>query len=233
MLIGGLQKSSLIDYPGKVCCVVFTIGCNFRCGFCYSGELVLEERIKENNYQIFEKDFFDFLEQRKGLLDACVICGGEPTIHKDLIDFVAKIKNMGFLVKLDTNGSNPAVLKKLLEKKLIDYVAMDIKANKEKYKFYSGDKADVKKIIESVEILKNSKIDFEFRTTVAPGLTEQDLMEIGDWIQGKDIIYFLQKFGTQKEVLDKKILELPVLNEEVLEKVVEKLKSKFQFCKLR
>lgn len=233
MLLGGLQKNSLIDYPGKICCTVFTIGCNFRCPFCYSGELVLEERIKENQYQIPEKDFFDFLEQRRGLLEGCVICGGEPTIHKDLINFATKIKKMGFLVKLDSNGSNPDVLKELLEKKLIDFVAMDIKATKEKYEFYTGVKVDINKIIESVEILKNSKIDFEFRTTVAPGLEEQDLIEMGDWIQGETVNYFLQEFNDQKPVIDKTILKLPVLKAEALEKIAEKLKPKFQSCKLR
>ncbi|MEA3295680.1 MAG: anaerobic ribonucleoside-triphosphate reductase activating protein [Patescibacteria group bacterium] len=233
MLLGGLQKNSLIDYPGKICCTVFTIGCNFRCPFCYSGELVLEERIKENKYQIFEKDFFDFLEQRRGLLEACVICGGEPTIHKDLIDFATKIKKMGFLVKLDSNGSNPNMWKELLEKNLIDFVAMDVKATKEKYGFYSGNKADIKKIEESVEILKNSKIDFEFRTTVAPGIEERDLIEIGNWIQGKNVNYSLQEFNNQKEILDKEILKLPILDAKTLEKIVEKLKPKFQSCKLR
>jgi len=127
MLLGGLQKTTLIDYMGKIAATVFLVGCNFRCPWCYSSELVLPEKIK-NQPEISEKDFFEFLESRKGLLEGVVVCGGEPTINKDLPDFIKKIKKMGFLIKLDTNGSNPQMIKKLIDDELIDYVAMDIKA---------------------------------------------------------------------------------------------------------
>ena len=127
MKIGGLQKSTLIDYPGKIACTVFLIGCNFRCPWCYSSELVLPDK-KEKQPIISEKDFFSFLGQRKDVLDGVVVCGGEPTINSDLSEFVRKIKKMGFKVKLDTNGSNPETIKDLINKKLIDYIAMDIKA---------------------------------------------------------------------------------------------------------
>ena len=128
MIIAGLQKTTLIDYPGKIACVVFLAGCNFRCPWCYSSELVLPLKIVKQP-RISEKEFFDFLRQRQGLLEGVVICGGEPTINKELPQFIEKIKNLGYSVKLDTNGSNPEMLKDLVNAKLIDYVAMDIKAS--------------------------------------------------------------------------------------------------------
>src|SRR3989344_4958290 len=153
MLIGGLQKLTLIDFPGKVACTVFLSGCNFRCPFCYSPELVLPGQIK-NRPGISEKEFFDFLKERKNLLEGIVICGGEPTSDKKLPVFLKKIKKMGFFVKLDTNGSNPEMLKKLIDKKLIDYVAMDIKGPKGKYSQIAGTKIDIEKIQKSINILK-------------------------------------------------------------------------------
>ena len=132
MTIGGLQKLTLIDYPGKIACTVFLFGCNFKCPWCYNPELVLPEKIKKQT-GISEKEFFNFLENRKGLLQGVVICGGEPTINQDLPKFIKKIKKMGYAVKLDTNGSNPKMLKELISKKLIDYVAMDIKFPQNRY----------------------------------------------------------------------------------------------------
>jgi pyruvate formate lyase activating enzyme len=131
--IGGLQKATLIDYPGRLAATVFLIGCNFRCPFCYSSELVLLEKIKKQP-KISLKYFFSFLKEKKGLLDGIVVCGGEPCLNKDLLAFIQKIKKLGYLVKLDTNGSNPKMLKNLIDKKLIDYVAMDIKAPLESQK---------------------------------------------------------------------------------------------------
>jgi len=252
MLIGGLQKVTLIDYPGKVACTVFLMGCNFRCPFCYSRELVLPEEIKKQP-AISEKEFFDFLKKRKGLLEGVVLCGGEPTISKDLPEFCQKIKKLGYLVKLDTNGSNPKMIEKLIKERLIDYVAMDIKAPQNKYGFYSGNKADIKKIKESIDILKQGKIDFEFRTTVAPGLKEKDIIDLADWIAGdrvhpvkssqnevlakgeqfNRVKYFLQEFNSQKPVLNPEILKLPILGQKEIEKAIEKIKPKFQICKLR
>ena len=232
MILGGLQKTTLIDYPGKLACTVFTIGCNFRCPFCYSSELVLPKKIKEQAL-ISEKDFFDFLKQRKGLLEGICICGGEPSIHQDLPEFCKKIKNLVFLIKLDTNGSNPEMLKKLLDGELIDYVAMDIKATRKKYGFYSGKKSDLKKIEKSIEILRQEKVNFEFRTTVAPGLTRQDILEIVGWIGDKETNYFLQEFNTQKQVLDPKILDLLVLERGEIEKIIKEIKPKFKTCALR
>lgn len=132
MEIGGLQKLTLIDFPGKLACTVFLIGCPFRCPFCYNLELVLPELI-EKQPRISQKEFFNFLKEKKGLLDGVCITGGEPTANSDLPDFCQKIKEMGFLVKLDTDGYDPEMMKKLIDEKLIDYLALDVKAPKEKY----------------------------------------------------------------------------------------------------
>jgi len=231
MEIGGLQKNTLIDYPGRIAATIFLCGCNFRCPFCYSGELVLPEKIKEQP-KITESVFFDFLKEKKGLLEGVVICGGEPTIHKELPDFCQKIKDLGFLVKLDTNGSNPETLKDLIEKKLVDYVAMDVKSPKEKYQFFSGSKL-VKEVEKSINILKEDKVDFEFRTTLAPGLKKEDILNLSGWIAGEKVNYFLQEFNSQKEVLNSEILSLPVLKKEEIEEIIKKIRPKFKTCQLR
>ena len=231
MKLGGLQKTTLIDYPGKIACTVFTIGCDFRCPFCYSGELVLPEKIK-NRPILPEGNFFDFLKERKGLLEGIVLCGGEPTIHKDLPNFVKKIKELGYSVKLDTNGSNPEMLKKLIEEKLINYAAMDIKSSKEKYEVYSGMKIDLSEIEKSVDTLEQGKIDYEFRTTLAPGVNEGDIKKIADWI-GPAKKYFLQEFNNKKEIIEPGIISLPTLQREEIEELIKKIKSKFEICQLR
>ena len=231
MILGGLQKTTLIDYPGKIACTVFTSGCNFRCVFCYSAELVLPEKIKEQP-KILGKDFFDFLEQRQGMLEGVVLCGGEPTIHKDIINFAKKIKKLKFAIKLDTNGSNPKVLENLIKEKLIDYVAMDIKSPKEKYEFFSGAKL-LKNIEQSIKILKQNKVEYEFRTTATPGLGKQDLLEIGNWIGGKKVNYFIQEFNSQKPILNPEILKLPCLKEQELQQIAEILKPKFKNVSVR
>ena len=231
MILGGLQKTTLIDYPGKIACTVFTSGCNFRCPFCYSSELVLPEEIKKQP-QVLEKDFFDFLGERQGMLEGVVLCGGEPTIHKDIIDFARKIKKLKFAIKLDTNGSSPKVLENLIKEKLIDYAAMDIKSPKEKYDFFSGAKL-LKNVEQSIKILKQGKIKYEFRTTVSPGLEKQDLLEIGNWIGGKNVNYFFQEFNSQKPVLDSKVLKLDCLKEDELKQIAEDLKPKFENISIR
>ena len=152
MIIGGLQKLTLIDYPGKIAATVFFIGCDFRCPFCYSPELVLPEKIKKQP-RISEKEFFEFLKEKKGLLEGIVLCGGEPTINSDLPKFIKKIKKNGYAVKLDTNGSFPEMLRYLIDKKLIDYVALDIKAPREKYEKVTGGRANVKYIERTVSFL--------------------------------------------------------------------------------
>lgn len=236
MEIGGLQKTTLIDYPGKVACTVFLVKCNFRCPFCYSSELVLKEKIKEQP-KIPEQDFFDFLEKRKNQLEGVVICGGEPTVNPELPEFCKKIKEMGFSVKLDTNGSNPEMLEQLITKKLVDYVAMDIKASKEKYPEAIGYGRDfnnlvVSQVSKSVDILNRCNVDYEFRTTFAPKiLTKQDILDIAKWISPAKR-YYIQNFVPQK-TLDPEFEHLkPHPDEEVLE-IKEKISGLFDVCEIR
>jgi pyruvate formate lyase activating enzyme len=226
MKIGGLQKVTLIDYPGKVACTVFLSGCNFRCPFCYSPELVLPEKIK-NHPSIKGRDFFDFLSEKRGLLDGCVICGGEPTIYgEELIDFCKKIKEMGFSIKLDTNGSNPDVLTKAIP--LIDYIAMDIKSPlDQRYKEFSViDCLD--RIKESIEIVKKSGIDYEFRTTITNHSVD-DILEIAEYLSPAKR-YYLQRFIGEKENISG---EKYTLKEEDLKLIEKSIKNLFEVFKIR
>ncbi len=197
MIIAGLQKLTLLDYPGKMAATLFTYGCNFRCPFCHNAPLVTDKL----EGQINEEEFFRFLATRKGILDAVCITGGEPTLHKDLHEFIGKIKAMGFLVKLDTNGTNPDLLVTLIEEGLIDYVAMDIKNSTGKYDLTCGCKVGMDKIMRSVSILKESGIDHEFRTTVVKELhSAEDLEAIAKGIIGNSK-YFLQQFTDGDNVI--------------------------------
>ncbi len=201
MLLGGLQKLTLIDYPGKIATTVFTVGCNFRCPFCHNPELVFPN-FGGTTGTISEKDFFDFLKKRQGKLDGVCITGGEPTIQGDLLAFMAKIKKMNYLVKLDTNGSRPDVLKQALDKNLVDFVAMDIKNCLEKYNQTNGIETDLERIKLSVELIRNSRKPYEFRTTVVPGLHNlKDFDKIGVWLKGSDS-YALQKFRNESKILN-------------------------------
>jgi len=223
MKIGGLQKLTLIDYPDKVAATVFLIGCNFKCPFCQNPELVEPEEIKKQS-RIEERDFFNFLDQRKELLEGVCITGGEPTIQSDLIDFIKKIKQKGFLIKLDTNGSNPEVLSKLVNEHLLDFVAMDIKTSLDKYEKAIGIKFDLEKIKKSIGLIKDSGLDYEFRTTIVPGIIdEKDIEKMGNWLQGAKKIA-LQQFQNKK-VLDKKFTKIEPYSEEILKsfkKILEK-----------
>lgn len=231
MLLGGLQKLSLIDYPGKISCTVFLIGCNFRCPWCYSSELVLPEKIRKQP-KISEKSFFQFLKKRKDLLEGVCICGGEPTINKDLPMFIKKIKKMGFLVKLDTNGSNPEMLEKLINDNLIDYVAMDIKVPKEKYTNSVGVKINVQKIQKSIDILKNGKIDYEFRSTILPKVhTKKDIIDMAKWVQGAKA-YYLQQFRPEK-TLDPEYEKYKPYSEKEINEIKETISPFFKTCQVR
>lgn len=202
MKIGGLQRITLLDYPGHLACIVFLTGCNFRCPWCYSSELVLPEKIAKQPV-MGQSDFFSFLKQRKGQLDGVVICGGEPTINPDLPAFCRQIKKMGYKIKLDTNGSNPTMLKELLKKHLVDYLAMDIKAPLKKYPSAVGFEGCVNNYLadniqKSVELLKQGLVDYEFRTTFVPGMhTKEDIADIVKWLKPAKK-YFLQHFRPEK-----------------------------------
>ncbi len=229
MLIGGLQKLTLIDYPGKIACTVFTIGCNFDCAFCHNPELVDPNKIK-NQPIISEKYFFEFLGTRQGVLEGVCITGGEPTLQPDLIDFIKKIKDLGFAVKLDTNGSSPDVLKNLITPPSpplikggyggVDYIAMDIKAPPKS------------QILESIKIIKNSGIDYEFRTTVIPVLhTKEDIIQIAkDLSPAKK--YFLQQFYPSK-TLDPDFQKEKSYSIEELKELCQIIKPYFDYCGIR
>ena len=191
MQIQGLQKLTLLDFPGHTACTVFCAGCNFRCPFCHNVPLVTEIDPSE---AIGEEAFFTFLEKRRGTLDGVCITGGEPLLYSDIDEFIRKIKEKGFLVKLDTNGSFPDRLSALLEANLLDYVAMDIKNCPEKYDVTAGCAVDMAAIRKSVTLLMEGKTEYEFRTTVAAPLhTEADIEKIAEWIRGAKR-YFLQNF---------------------------------------
>jgi len=232
MIIAGLQKHTLIDYPGKIAATIFVSGCNFRCPFCHNPELVLPEEIKKNK-KLPIKEVFSFLEERKGFLDGIVICGGEPTVHPDLDDFIFKIKKMGFLIKLDTNGYNPEMLEKLIDKKLVDYIAMDIKAPKEKYSKAAGREVDLSKIEQSIELLRNKAKDYEFRTTLVPGLIEkEDVLEIVKWINLAKK-YVIQNFSNKQTLIDKELSNRKPFSDEYLEAIKKEVESLFNVCEVR
>jgi len=231
MQIGGLQKITLIDYPGRIAATVFLIGCDFKCPWCYSSELVLPEKIKKQP-RISQKEFFKFLKERKELLEGATICGGEPSINKDLPQFCKKIKKAGYLVKLDTNGSNPKMLKKLIDEKLIDYVAMDIKLPREKYQKILGRKIKIEDIEKSVKILKEGKVDYEFRTTVVPTiLTKEDILKIAKWISGAKR-YYLQNFKPEKTI-DPKFEKIKPYPQEYLLEIQKAISPFFEVCQVR
>ena len=234
--IGGLQKLTLIDYPSRVACTVFLVGCNFKCPWCYNSQLVTEDKASQREI-IPEDEFFAFLKQRQGFLEGVVVCGGEPTMYEDLPQFIKKIKNLKYLVKLDTNGSNPSLLKNLIEEKLIDYVAMDVKLPKERYKEVFKN-VSVNKIEQSIKILKKSNIDFELRTTVVPKvLTKKDIIEITKWITAlppkeKPLKYFLQDFKP-KDTIDKEFEKLTPYPREYLLEIQRAISPFFEVCGIR
>ena len=201
MRIQGLQKLTLLDYPEHVACTVFTAGCNFRCPFCHNASLVVD--IPEES-EITEDDFFDFLKKRVGVLDGVCVSGGEPLLQPDIESFLRKIKELGYAVKLDTNGSFPEKLKQLVEKGLVDYVAMDIKNSFEDYGKTSGvDNMDISNIKRSIEILKSSNVCHEFRTTVVRELHDfNKIKSIISYI-GVDAKYYLQNYRDCETVLVK------------------------------
>lgn len=200
MKIFGLEKLSLVDYDGHLAATIFTGGCNFRCPFCHNADLIKMQNLSA----ISEEEFFEFLKKRKGLLDSVCISGGEPTLQPDLIPFIKKIKDMGYLVKLDSNGTNFQMLKKLVDEKLVDYVAMDIKNSLEKYPLTAGNKnIDIEAIKKSVNLLKQNVVPYEFRTTLVKSHhSTEDIEEIASWLEGSEKL-FLQCFVDNGTCIEK------------------------------
>lgn len=230
MIIGGLVKFSLNDYPGKTSAVVFTRGCNFRCHYCHNPELVLPEKYSP---EISLDKIFSFLESRKGKLDAVCITGGEPTQHFDLPEMFKKIKGMGFLVKLDTNGTRPIIIKDLIDQKLVDYIAMDIKAPFEDYRKIVSVPVDTEKIENSIFLIINSGIPHEFRTTVVKSLTSfDDLRKIAKSIKGADK-YFLQKFVPAIKLNDPSFADEISYPEEELKELAVEFSTLVKHCGVR
>ncbi len=197
--IKGLHKTTLVDFPPYVSCTIFISTCNFRCGFCHNKDLVENSReLREYS----EEEILKFLESKKKILDGVCITGGEPTLYSNLTELIKKIKNKGFKVKLDTNGTNPELLRELLDRKLLDYVAMDIKASKDRYDDASDSAVDIDMINQSIDILKDSGIDYEFRTTAVPGIIDEaSIRKIGEWIKGAKK-YALQQFNPSRLIDD-------------------------------
>ena len=220
IVITGLQKLTLLDFPGKVACTLFTKGCNMRCPFCHNASLVVraDEQQPYNNEELLA-----FLQNRFGLLDGVAITGGEPTLWPGLYDFIAEVKKIGYEVKLDTNGTRPEVIKKLVADKMVDYVAMDIKNCREKYGSTIGfdENYDLSPIDESIAFLMEGKIDFEFRTTVTKQYhTAEDIIKIGEWIRGNEK-YFLQQFKDSGDIIGEGLSEY---NKEEMEALLDEIR---------
>ena len=238
MNISGLQKTTLLDYPGHVAATIFLGGCNFRCPFCHNMNIVLEA-----NQEYSREEILKFLTKRSGILDGVCITGGEPTLYNDLPDFIHEIKEIKkqdgntFLVKLDTNGTNPEMLKELIDSKQIDYVAMDIKSSISKYKMVAGlleDSKKTEKILEavkkSINILKESNIDYEFRTTLIDKYhDEEEIIKIGEMINGAKK-YYMQSFIDSDNVIDH---SLGSIEKDVLLKYEEIMKRYVQHVSIR
>ena len=197
MRLGGLQKMTLLDFPGRVACTVFTLGCNFRCPFCHNSSLVLSPALPE----LSQEELFAFLRKRQGLLDGVAITGGEPLLHPDMPELLEKIRALGYAVKLDTNGAFPERLRAVLDAGLVDYVAMDIKNSREKYELTAGVGGILPAVEESAALLMGGSTPFEFRTTLVDELHEpEDFAAIGQWIAGTER-YFIQSFVDSGDIL--------------------------------
>ena len=228
MKIGGLRKTSLLDYPDTISAIIWTVGCDFRCPFCYNKDIVLG-----NVELIPEEEVLSFLKKRFGMLEGLVITGGEPFMQKDIIQFCEKIKKIGYLIKIDTNGMYPKKLRELIIKKLVDYIAMDVKAPKKKYDTLTNVKTNIKKIEKSIEIIKNSTVDYEFRTTIVPTLLiKEDIIDIGKWLKGSKKFY-LQQLKTDIPLISPKLTKAVPYAKEELIKILEDIKPYFETCEVR
>ncbi len=227
MRICGLNKTTLLDYPGCVAATLFVGGCNFRCPFCHNGDLVLHSG-EMTAYE--EKEIFSFLKKRKSVLEGVCITGGEPTLYEELPSFIGKIKELGYKVKLDTNGSNPKMLLKLMEDNLVDYVAMDIKAPVSGYNKVCGTNVDIERIKWSVDILKQGKVCYEFRTTIVKEFhSKKDILEIGSWLSGAEN-YYLQNY----QETDKNICQgFAAMDSEELFELEKELRKYVKYVKVR
>ncbi|MDE1920818.1 MAG: anaerobic ribonucleoside-triphosphate reductase activating protein [Candidatus Omnitrophica bacterium] len=214
MRIGGFQKFSLIDYPGKMAAIVFTQGCNFRCPYCHNRELVLPEEFKE---PIPQEEVMGFLKRRRCQLEGVVITGGEPTEQADLVPFIGSVKELGYQVKLDTNGSRPQVIRETIQRRLVDYIAMDVKTSLEKYQKAIGVRFPAEIIKESIDLIKGSGIQHEFRTTVVqPFCDQEDVSKVSILVNGAQT-YRLQTFRAGPKIINLNLRDIPQITEQQIE----------------
>ncbi len=230
MIIGGFQGFSLIDYPDKISAIVFTQGCNFRCPYCHNPELIDAKRSRSDRFK--EEEILSFLERRQGKLEAVTITGGEPLLQAGLEGFLLKVKGLGYLAKLDTNGSFPQRLEKILESKTVDYIAMDIKTSLDKYESVVRKKVETGQILKSIRLIMDSGLDYEFRTTVVKPLFEKDdFIKIGQLV--KDCrLYVLQGFVSSK-MLDDECLDMHSYSDEELACFKQIMEGFVQRCTVR
>jgi len=230
MFIGGLEKTTLADFPGKVACIVFLVNCNFKCPYCYNKELTAYKFFKKSKRKLMpEEEFFSYLVKNKKMLDGVVITGGEPTCSPGLIGFIKKIKSLGFEVKLDSNGTNPDTLKEVISKKLVDYIAMDIKAPLKRYKEITRSNISQKSIRDSIGIIVSSSVPHEFRTTLYPKLTIDDFKEMALLIPGEK--WFLQEMDP-KNAYESNVKRMKPMKNEKVNKILSVTKETTQ-VKLR
>lgn len=221
MRLSAVQKFTMLDYPGKVACIAFTPGCNLRCSFCHNPEFVLPERIREiEDSFISEEAFFRFLNRRKSLLEGVVVSGGEPTIWKDLPEFLNKIKDMGFLVKLDTNGNHPSMLRDIFQEGLVDYVAMDVKTSLPEYQKLVGGTVKKENILESITLLKEQDVPYEFRATlIKEHHTKEILNAMRELLSGSER-FFLQTFRPE-QTLDPAFMKCHAFTPDEMKELVQ------------
>ena len=228
MLFGGLQKTTLSDFPGHIAALVFTRGCNLRCPYCHNPQLLTREETAYSQDEILQ-----FMKSRQGRLTGLVVSGGEPTLHCELPNFLTAVKELGFAIKLDTNGSNPQMVEQLLQQKIVDYVAMDVKAPLAKYPQLAGTAINTSAIAKTISLLVNSEIAHEFRTTVvSPHLTEDDLIEFGNLVEGADR-YVLQPFRDKVTLDGQWSASGRKMEPAVLARVSARLQETGLLCQLR
>ena len=228
MKIGGFQKTSLLDYPDRISAIVWVSGCNFRCPFCYNKNLAL------GTAELFPEDeILSFLSKRKEQLEGVVISGGEPLLQEDIVDFIEKIKKLRFPVKIDTNGAFPEKLGELLEKQLVDYIAMDVKAPKSKYHQLAGVDVDISKIEASIDLIKNKAPAYEFKTTFIPDLLKkEDIVEIAKWLEGADA-YYLQQFKPISPLMSSTLENAVPYSRDYVFETLTAIKPFFKRCAVR
>lgn len=226
----GIQKTTLVDYPGEVACTFFTGGCNFSCSYCHNPELAKDG---ETSVNIDEDEALIFLRERKRFLDGVCISGGEPLMQPGLPGFLKKAKALGYKVKIDTNGAYPEALRRIIDEGLVDYVAMDIKAPLDRYEEVTNSRVEAAKIEESVRIIKRSGIDYEFRTTAFSGLSHADFDKIGGWLSGSRR-YFIQPVKTRSKLLDELFAEKEVhFSPAALSEIADRMSNHFERVEVR